>query len=278
MIIHLVSDLHIDFDRGTKLNLPGGNILLIAGDTVEGRNIDTRPIPNEKLYDESTAIFYEIARQNRIATANRLNEELKKYNRVIKILGNHEFYNTPYDETMEIMAHAFPSIEFLSSSWTNLNENTVLYGGTMWTDFDHNNPLVEMNATRFMNDFAGIIKWKNGEHFSVNDALKEFKFFHDNLRKCIRKNPGKDIIVMSHHCPSFKGTPARFVGNACNGYFSAHCDDVILDNPEIKMWLHGHTHDITDYMIGDCRIACMPRGYYPNDNCIGYKPLEIELL
>jgi hypothetical protein len=40
----------------------------------------------------------------------------------------------------------------------------------------------------------------------------------------------------------------------------------MLDRPGIKLWTHGHTHEDFDYMIGDCRVVCNPRGY------INYEP------
>ena len=46
-----------------------------------------------------------------------------------------------------------------------------------------------------------------------------------------------------------------------NGAYSSDLSEFILDNPEIKVWTHGHTHDNFDYMIGSTRIICNPRGY-----------------
>ena len=37
--------------------------------------------------------------------------------------------------------------------------------------------------------------------------------------------------------------------------------EFMLDNPQIKLWTHGHTHEDFDYMIGSTRIVCNPRGY-----------------
>ena len=46
-----------------------------------------------------------------------------------------------------------------------------------------------------------------------------------------------------------------------NGAYSSDLSDFILDHPEIKLWTHGHTHELFDYMIGSTRIVCNPRGY-----------------
>ena len=37
--------------------------------------------------------------------------------------------------------------------------------------------------------------------------------------------------------------------------------NLILKYPNIKLWCHGHIHQSKDYMIGNTRIICNPRGY-----------------
>ena len=41
---------------------------------------------------------------------------------------------------------------------------------------------------------------------------------------------------------------------------------VIVNMPKPpKLWIHGHMHNRSDYMIGDTRIVCNPRGYAGHD-------------
>jgi len=40
-----------------------------------------------------------------------------------------------------------------------------------------------------------------------------------------------------------------------------------MDHPQIKLWIHGHTHESFDYMVGDTRIVCNPRGYIGYEQC-----------
>ena len=47
-----------------------------------------------------------------------------------------------------------------------------------------------------------------------------------------------------------------------NGAYSSDLSEFILANPQIKLWTHGHTHDVFDYMIGSTRVVCNPRGYH----------------
>ena len=46
--------------------------------------------------------------------------------------------------------------------------------------------------------------------------------------------------------------------------------DFILDNPNISFWNHGHTHFPFDYMIGETRVLCNPRGYLPYEADNGF--------
>ena len=46
-----------------------------------------------------------------------------------------------------------------------------------------------------------------------------------------------------------------------NGGYHSDLSEFILDRPGIKLWTHGHTHELFDYMIGSTRIVCNPRGY-----------------
>jgi hypothetical protein len=46
-----------------------------------------------------------------------------------------------------------------------------------------------------------------------------------------------------------------------NGAYYSDLSELILDNPQIKTWVHGHMHNQSDYMIGDTRVVTNPRGY-----------------
>ena len=52
----------------------------------------------------------------------------------------------------------------------------------------------------------------------------------------------------------------------------------IMDNPNIKLWIHGHVHNNFDYMIGDTRVICNPRGYEMYQENFEFKPdLEVDI-
>ena len=46
-----------------------------------------------------------------------------------------------------------------------------------------------------------------------------------------------------------------------NGGYHNHLEELIMDNTQIKYWVHGHMHDPVDYTIGETRVLANPRGY-----------------
>jgi hypothetical protein len=83
--------------------------------------------------------------------------------------------------------------------------------------------------------------------------------FIDNI---IAGGTSKKYVVVGHHAPSKLSTKPEYEDDVLvNGAYSSDLSEFILDRPEIKLWTHGHTHHEFDYMIGDTRIVCNPRGY-----------------
>jgi hypothetical protein len=100
---------------------------------------------------------------------------------------------------------------------------------------------------------------------------------HD-AHKFFLLNSEADVIV-SHHTPSLQSVHKRFRHSDCNSSFSNNMDEEILKMKKPpKMWIHGHTHDRFDYMIGETRVICHPRGYKNElDDYMRYKPLIVEI-
>jgi hypothetical protein len=48
-----------------------------------------------------------------------------------------------------------------------------------------------------------------------------------------------------------------------NGGYASDLSEDILDNENIRVWVHGHMHDPVDYKIGETRVLANPRGYVP---------------
>ena len=98
--------------------------------------------------------------------------------------------------------------------------------------------------------------------FLPEDSVQDHQKFLTELKKVLAVYPTQKTVVVGHHAPSKASTHPRYKHETVmNGAYSTNLDDFILDNPNIKLWTHGHTHEDFDYRIGSTRVVCNPRGY-----------------
>lgn len=256
MRINVISDLHLEFGG---LTLPGGDVLIISGDACEARKLNsefhsTRPVPytggNFACYD-----FFEF--------------ECRKYNKVFFVMGNHEHYGSQIQKSADIFKQCVPSNVTLLEKEKFEYEGVLFLGGTLWTDMNNLDSLTLYHMKTMMNDYRQIKMFnavKNVYHkltpeFTVEEHVKTKQLFKLFLEEN-RAGKNLPVVVLTHHAPSKLSTHPHYANDTImNGAYSSDLSEFILDNPEIKLWTHGHTHDPFDYMIGDTRIICNPRGY-----------------
>jgi hypothetical protein len=98
--------------------------------------------------------------------------------------------------------------------------------------------------------------------FLPEDALEDHKAFLKGLNEVLNLHADKKTVVVGHHAPSRNSTHPRYRNErVMNGAYSSYLDYIMMNNRQIKLWTHGHTHDDYDYMLQTCRVVCNPRGY-----------------
>jgi predicted phosphodiesterase len=68
---------------------------------------------------------------------------------------------------------------------------------------------------------------------------------------------GKTVVV-THHLPSMQSVSEQYKQELTSCAFASNLDSLV---EQADYWVHGHTHDSFDYMLGKCRVLCNPRGY-----------------
>ena len=252
MKINLLSDLHLEF---ADITLPGGDTLLLAGDIMVASYLKKmRTDKDAKRMKERCRRFVE--------------DEIPKYKQTFYVMGNHEHYSGVFDETPYILTDFLKgyNVHFLEKAGTPLSDDTVLWGGTLWTNQNNANPLIQHYIRSGMNDFHVVSKLdEDGNNIGTlrpEHVYDEHVASMDLLQQFLDLNKDKKVIVMTHMAPSSKSShPRHGVGNPLNFHYYSELSDFVLNNPQIKVWVHGHTHDSHDYMIGETRVICNPRGY-----------------
>lgn len=259
MKINLVSDLHLNF---SDMTLPGGDILIMAGDVFDAFIFDAKELETHPDNWKTVQKQKYLSRYTRF-----LDEEMCKYNTVLYVMGNHEHYNGIFNDTEEILKkHMPPNVRLLEKDSITIN-NIDFFGATFWTNIINTKYYVNArNIERNMNDYR-VVRTRQPTRYGSSlgklqvdhttkvhlDTIKALKSFLNNTKRC---------VIISHHAPSFNSVPLQFKGEELNVAFATELSELILDNPQIKTWVHGHMHEPIDYMIGGTRVLANPRGYH----------------
>jgi Icc-related predicted phosphoesterase len=224
MKIRVMSDLHLEWhkDQGAafieNLTVKDEDVLILAGDITCYSNI-----------------------------ASMLKAFCEKFQHVIYVLGNHEYYHAPS------RAHVWEEVHAAQEENKNLhwlNNNSVVIdgqwfrGGTMW--FRRS-----VTARSFQIDMSDFHVIKDLEKWVYEENLNFCKFAEQAERE--------DVWV-THHLPSYQSVNIIYKNNVLNAFFV--CDlESLIENFQPKLWIHGHTHHSCDYDIGGTRVLCNPYGY-----------------
>jgi Icc-related predicted phosphoesterase len=259
MRISLMSDLHLEF---ADLKLPGGDILILAGDVCEAKNLKIDE------YDPNHTLLAHERPDRRIDRYARFFvEECRKYNKVLYVMGNHEHYHFCFDNTYDHINNQLPDNVYLLENQSIDIEDVHFIGATLWTNCNNNDPVTIYTLREAMNDYV-VIKKKPGPNHNFYGKLtpEATMYAHKVSRAYIEKeladNADRKCVVITHHAPSSYSINEKYKPDTqMNGAYFSNLENMILDNQNCLLWCHGHMHDPCDYKIGDTTILCNPRGY-----------------
>lgn len=263
MKIHLCSDLHLECGYQ---ELPGGEVLILAGDICESRALK-KEFHSTRLLDlkPGTYKWYDF-----------FWHECVKYDRVYYVMGNHEHYGGRFDRTADELKSVLPENIRLLDDECEEYGGVLFIGGTLWTDLNKGNPM-DVHTARFgMNDYRAI-----KVHNTANDTyhrltpeitIKAHRNTKDYIRLMLNEKPQTPTVVITHHAPSTLSINERYSHDSLNSAYVSNLSELILDHPNIRYWVHGHLHDAVDYMIGSTRILSNPRGYNGYEDTSDFDP------
>lgn len=271
--IVILSDLHLEFGEITITNPQKAAVLILSGDIIIADKISAT--------EQKTADRF-IHTQRYREFFDRVSLEFKH---AVYVAGNHEFYDGKWNKSLsdiqEFLVN-YPNVHFLEQSYVDL-EGTIFMGATTWTDMNKGDPLTLHAITDKYNglhDFQCVRNDACGyRKISAMDTAirhkKSLKYFKETAAKF---NDRKIVLVM-HHAPHPKSISPQYANQyLMNGAYASDLSELILDHPQIKLVTHGHMHNSSDYMIGDTRVICNPRGYAPdylNDEFFEYLTVEV---
>lgn len=282
MKITVASDIHLEFGDLDINNDHGADVLILSGDILVACDITQQDPHGIMGADYRSNRYHDFMQRCSNLFAN-----------VIYVAGNHEHYHGDFPSTIPHLKSVLGYLKNLHilDKEIRVIDDVTFIGGTLWTDMNNRDPLTLYHMTSMMNDFRcvtnskRVVNFRTYEQvdgvedrnrptfktrtarFSPEDAVEDHEKFRGYIQQIIESKPDQKFVVVGHHAPSRLSTHKMYANETVmNGGYSSGLDEFIADHPQIKLWTHGHTHHPFDYVVGETRIVCNPRGY------INYEP------
>lgn len=202
----------------------------------------------------------------------------KNFKYVIYNCGNHEFYHSDYQTTLQLyydFFNKFDNVIFLHNSDFYIPEfNLNIFGSIMWTDKNNGSH----NDERYMNDYTMTYK---KQKTSYKNIIEEFelskKYIIDFLNK--HKDDDSNLIITTHHCPIKPDNKPDWI---IPSYHTNHFEDFLLNYEKTLCWFYGHSHERKNTKIGNSYFYTNAHGYSfnpygVNDQAIDFQFIEQQL-
>ena len=277
MKIRVFSDIHIDVNNGFPFTLRDKETFTLIPGDVSGNVKGTAKWIQANVHNGMFIVG------NHDPAYNDLGWTIKKQKEYLAEKFPIDSSVTFMDEQVGVMSKLIPGT------------NVLVIGSTLYTDYQYVGDFLERAladgnarrrengekeitaldcnmaaASRGLNDF----RWAHVEdefddrglkqrYLRPDDYKKWFDVTFNKIDQLVQENKNKDIIVMTHHCPSPKCISERYVNNSMNASYVSDLEQFIVDNPNIRAWVCGHVHSVTNTTVGDKGqiLLCNPRGY-----------------
>lgn len=181
-------------------------------------------------------------------------KQAARFDTVLIVLGNHEFYHNRESalNKARALAATMPNVHVLEKD-SVVVEGVRVLGTTLWSDMDR-------DCSFFISDFRCIPGWS----YESNQAE------HAACVKWLRGQLAVDVptVVLTHHAPLCGvSSHPRFRGCPCSSAFSSDLSSLL--GPPVLAWFHGHTHHSYSTVRNGVLVASNAAGYSGEDT--GYE-------
>ena len=256
MKLRIYSDIHLELPGATFVvpELPDDKetVLVLAGDIDTGHN-----------------------------ATDFIKPLLRQFRAVIYVLGNHEFYGNRVDKVQrrwKATNEYHDNLHVLDDAVVVIDDVRFI-GSTLWTDMDRGNPLAEMDAQQYLNDYRRITINDYGRYRKLRpmDTCKMHARSRFFIQERLRESFDGKTVVVTHHAPLAQCVHERYRGDPLNVCYYSDLESLFLGY-DFNLWIHGHMHDpvhIEDVYGKDVRSN--PVGYV-GENRPGFEPeLVVEV-
>ncbi len=183
------------------------------------------------------------------------------HSRILFVPGNHEYYAGEFGACREAMRRAADAldIDLLDDSTLDLG-GVRFIGATLWTDLLLYGP--EGRAALLARGLDALVEYHTirvgTERFTPDHSVAMHRASRAFLERELARPCAGAKVVITHHGPHPRSIHPRFAGNVVNPSFVSDLSPLMGG---AALWIHGHTHAGSDYVVAGTRVVANPRGY-----------------
>jgi predicted phosphodiesterase len=243
MKIQVLSDLHLEFGHPFEVLPTGADAVVLAGDIhlgTAGVTWAQRAFPNQP---------------------------------VVYVAGNHEFYKNHWIKLLDkLRAAAQGSNVHVLENDELIVDRVRFLGCSLWTDFElfgeERRHWTMIEAEKKMGDYRKIRgpRVRSGYQDDYSklkpiQTVQRFRRSRSFLEQSLRTSFDGPTVIVTHHLPSRDSVPSRFAESLTSAAYASDLT-ALMDGCGPDLWIHGHAHGSSDYMVASTRVVCNPRGYW----------------
>lgn len=228
--LHILSDLHFEYDADFKVPKTDADVLILAGDIMPG--------------------LQGMARFTRSGKP------------VLYVPGNHEYYGETIDgmgAALKLFGKPF-GIQLLDCDEIVVGGVRFL-GATLWTSFElfgaERCGEATAHADHHLNDYI-CIHGQHGQPLTPGQTVSLHLRAVDWLERKLAEPFDGTTVVITHHAPHPDSLDPQHSDKLIA---AAYASDLTHLMGKAQLWIHGHTHLSRDYTIEGTRIVANPKGY-----------------
>ncbi|KAJ5091334.1 hypothetical protein NUU61_006204 [Penicillium alfredii] len=217
--------------------------------------------------------------------------QLRRFQVVFLLLGNHEPYHSSWDQTREKICQFSESVYqrrssqegqpaaerlgtfvFLDQTRYDVSPDVTVLGCTLYSQVT----TAHQERVSFgLNDFYYIDSWTVEDHNAAHAA--DLRWLNDQVSHVATTEPQRKIMILTHHSPITRDTravdPRHINSPLLSGFATDLSEQECWRNPRVRLWGFGHTHFNTRFTEEGTgkQIVSNQRGYYFSQS-IGFDP------
>ncbi|CAI7607668.1 unnamed protein product [Penicillium glandicola] len=196
--------------------------------------------------------------------------QLRQFQIVFFLLGNHEPYHSNWEDTKQFL-HQFSASVDRRRSTPEQDGHPETMGSFVFLDqtrYDLSPDVTILGCTLFsrVSEAHKEHDWTVDDHMAAHEA--DLRWLNGQVSHIAASEPHRKIVVFTHHSPVTQDQravdPRHVNSSLSSGFASDLSGEEIWKSPLVKLWAFGHTHFNVSYIEEGTNkmVVSNQRGYY----------------